>query len=612
MQRQLPGLVGDLEAGVVGDVLAEGQLAIDEIARERREGGVFGDQPLRLRGKARLVARCPPVAQVAVAVELAALVVEAVADLVADHHANAAVVQRVVSRRVERRRLQEGRREDDLVHRRVVVGIDGLRRHRPFVVVDGLAEPVDRPLPGEFICAHGIADRVPRFDAQRRVVDPAVRIAHLGRELRELGERFAAGRRAHPVARRDALAVGREQVDDQRLDPGLRLRREPAGHVTLAEGLAERMVDEPDPAFPARAVLGPPADHGAGEGELGVDEVVAQQRREREQEAAARVGFPGAERPAREQRREAGEIAGLGDDDVVGAAGQARRDDERGPGKRRRDGRKVGEVDPVVGLHRIAVLHLRPLHRGDLGLERHHGARVGASRALMREGEEPGQAVDVALAHLAELRVAGIEEIVAVRQTEPALLQGRHPARRIARVLVDRDADRRGDADPVEAGEQRDQAVDVRHGVDRLQRRGERRGPGGLDRGLVHEAREERRDLSRIGVAGLGGGLLDEVAQPSLGLVDQGVEGAGARPVGGDRRGRQPAPVGMAVQVVLRPDRRVDRRRIDARGRRGERREHEAECGQRRGPDPQTPHHIDTRAAGARYMPSPGLTSKLG
>ena len=78
----------------------------------------------------------PPVAQRAGAVELRALVVEAVADLVADDRADAAVVDRVVGLDVEERRLEDGGREDDLVQAGVVVGVDRLRGHEPLVAVD--------------------------------------------------------------------------------------------------------------------------------------------------------------------------------------------------------------------------------------------------------------------------------------------------------------------------------------------------------------------------------------------------------------------------------------------------------------------------------------------
>ena len=75
----------------------------------------------------------PPVAHGAGRVDLAALVVEAVADLVADDRADGAVVHRRVRRRIEERRLQDAGGEDDLVLEAAVVGVDGLRRHGPLL-----------------------------------------------------------------------------------------------------------------------------------------------------------------------------------------------------------------------------------------------------------------------------------------------------------------------------------------------------------------------------------------------------------------------------------------------------------------------------------------------
>ena len=84
----------------------------------------------------------PPVVQVALGVELAAFVVEAVRQLVADHHADAAEVDGVVSAVVEERRLQNAGREVDVVHLRVVVGVDRGRRHVPLAAVHRLADLV--------------------------------------------------------------------------------------------------------------------------------------------------------------------------------------------------------------------------------------------------------------------------------------------------------------------------------------------------------------------------------------------------------------------------------------------------------------------------------------
>ena len=57
----------------------------------------------------------PPLAQAALGVELAALVVEAVRDLVPDHRSDGAVVHGVVGIGVEERWLQDARGEDDFV-----------------------------------------------------------------------------------------------------------------------------------------------------------------------------------------------------------------------------------------------------------------------------------------------------------------------------------------------------------------------------------------------------------------------------------------------------------------------------------------------------------------
>ena len=78
----------------------------------------------------------PPVYEVTVAVVLGALVVETVPDLVADHRTDAAVVRGVVGPRIEEGRLQNRCGKHNLVHSRVVVGVDGLRCHEPLIAVD--------------------------------------------------------------------------------------------------------------------------------------------------------------------------------------------------------------------------------------------------------------------------------------------------------------------------------------------------------------------------------------------------------------------------------------------------------------------------------------------
>jgi hypothetical protein len=94
------------------------------------------------------------------AVELAALVIEAVAELVADHRTDGAVVDGIIGLHVEERWLQDGGGEHHFIHRRVVVGIDGLRRHQPFVTIDGLAELVDFTLVFDAARTHHVAKQI--------------------------------------------------------------------------------------------------------------------------------------------------------------------------------------------------------------------------------------------------------------------------------------------------------------------------------------------------------------------------------------------------------------------------------------------------------------------
>ena len=65
--------------------------------------------------------------------------VEVVADFVANDCADATVVGGDICTQIKEGRLQDRSRKDDLIGKWVVIGINGLRRHMPFVAVDGCA-----------------------------------------------------------------------------------------------------------------------------------------------------------------------------------------------------------------------------------------------------------------------------------------------------------------------------------------------------------------------------------------------------------------------------------------------------------------------------------------
>ena len=160
VEREVIGGLGDGQARKVGDVLAQRQLAVDEHALDRAVAIVLVDELGRARIEILAVVRRPPILQHALGVVFAALIVEAVADLMADHRADAAIIHGVVGIGIEEGRLQNRRRKDDLVQRGIVIGVHGLRRHAPFAAVDRLIEPHQLAIPFEFRAALGIAEKI--------------------------------------------------------------------------------------------------------------------------------------------------------------------------------------------------------------------------------------------------------------------------------------------------------------------------------------------------------------------------------------------------------------------------------------------------------------------
>ena len=114
-QRSSVGIVGRGKAGDVGDVLAKRQLAVDVETRKGLVRVELCGQRLSGLLESFEILRRPPVAQAAGRIEQRAVVVEAVADLVADRGADRAVIERRISLRVEERPLQNGGREIERV-----------------------------------------------------------------------------------------------------------------------------------------------------------------------------------------------------------------------------------------------------------------------------------------------------------------------------------------------------------------------------------------------------------------------------------------------------------------------------------------------------------------
>src|SRR5437660_12666156 len=131
----------------------------------------FGNT-VRARNELGAIRGCPPVAQVTVAVELAALVVEAMRHLVADDGSGSAVVKRHVTAGVEERRLEDTGRKIDAVVLRAVEGVDCGSGHAPFGLVGRLADSGDALVVGDLGAAHGVTVEIVAGDGELAVIAP--------------------------------------------------------------------------------------------------------------------------------------------------------------------------------------------------------------------------------------------------------------------------------------------------------------------------------------------------------------------------------------------------------------------------------------------------------
>src|SRR5438045_2887120 len=146
------------------------------------------DHAVRAIGKLFIVVRSPPHHQISVGVETRAGIVKAVAHLVANHGADAAIVESVTSSRIIERWMQNPRRKIDLVELWIVVSINRRRRHPPLGAIDRLADLADVSPKLELSGRGGIRIISAAIYAQRFVVTPLVRITYLAHIRFEFGD----------------------------------------------------------------------------------------------------------------------------------------------------------------------------------------------------------------------------------------------------------------------------------------------------------------------------------------------------------------------------------------------------------------------------------------
>src|SRR5947209_10419672 len=146
----------DTRTTIIGGVLAQRQLAVEMYTRNRLESRILVRYTSCALLKLLRIDRGPPVAQIALCIEVAPLIVESVRQLVTDHHPDTAIVDRIIQPLVEERRLQDSCREVDVVLQCAVIRIYRRRSHAPLRPVHRLADLVDLPVRFELRSAEDV------------------------------------------------------------------------------------------------------------------------------------------------------------------------------------------------------------------------------------------------------------------------------------------------------------------------------------------------------------------------------------------------------------------------------------------------------------------------
>ena len=218
----------------------------------------------------------------------------------------------------------------------------------------------------------------------------------------------------------------------------------------------------------------------------------------------------------------------------------------------------------VVGEQRVAVAHGIAVVGGDRGFQ-FHDARGRTLRVCHTgEAQEAGGVRDVGLA---DRRVVVLAVVGLVGQADAGLDEGDHVARRVVRVSAHVCAEEASDALAHEAAHLAGELLVGGAGVDCVEVGAQGSGTGFFDGVLVEELSPQCGDAVRIRIVQCAiGCVLGDCARVLLGCVAQRVERPVHGAVRGDRVGRQPRAVDVAIEIVLRAHRRIDVRGVEDSG----------------------------------------------
>ena len=271
-QRGMPGIIGRGQAGIVGDILAKGLLSVHRQVGEGAVAVILRHQRLARLLEMGEVGLGPPIVQSSLVVEGRTLVVERMADLMADHRADGAVIVGVIGPGVIEGPLQDRRRKIKRILQRQIHRIHGLRRHRPLRPVHRLADAVKIEMIGEGFAAPLVAKGVALHHREAGIIMPVFRIADADIKAVQFLAGLCAGGGRHPGDRVQPLAPGRHDV----LHHGLQFRlgggRKIFRGIELAHRIAQRVVGRGDTTLPALGQDGGAQQRLGIEGKAFIDE----------------------------------------------------------------------------------------------------------------------------------------------------------------------------------------------------------------------------------------------------------------------------------------------------------------------------------------------------
>ena len=169
---------------------------------------------------------------------MASLVIESMGHFMSDDSSDGAVIDRCIGFEIEKRWLQNSRRENDFVYAGIVIGINSLGKHMPFGFIDRFVDffhiTFDVKGPGvQNICNVGITG-----DSERRIIDPFFRVTDFYPDGVQFFKSFLLGDIAHPIQIIDAFGVSVLQIIDNIQRPFLCFGRKIFLHVKLPHGFS--------------------------------------------------------------------------------------------------------------------------------------------------------------------------------------------------------------------------------------------------------------------------------------------------------------------------------------------------------------------------------------